>query len=168
MSHIEINRNLISKKVDNFYTSFYSMPENLQNILGRQVISVERPTIQFNAYDMYNKGVKRTGNNKIDFQAISIQFADDDQSLASRSLIEQVKRQNGIDAPSFEDSKFELNVKVFNAEEDNVEEFTLKRCFILTITHSESVMTDSINNTINVVVQFDGVDYKFPELDISL
>src|SRR4030066_245320 len=126
----EKNRSLLNKTVDSFYVSFYGMNSNIANILGRQVRSLERPVINFNNYDIIHKGVKQHGNGTLFFETISIEFVDDENSLANFVLYDQIKRQTGVNSPSFEDSKFQIGVKIYDSRDRVVEEFTLKGCFI--------------------------------------
>lgn len=159
------NRSLLTKTVNDFYVSFFKMPENESNILGRQIKSIERPNLTFQQYQIEYKGVKQYGNGRIDFAPISVTFEDDENSLATRALYYQLYRQSGQKAPSFENSEFEMSVKAYNASQEVVEEFKLKNCFISTINHSENVYSDSTGNIISISVVFDTVEYTFPDYD---
>ena len=159
----EKNRSLLNKTVDSFYVSFYGMSSNVANILGRQVRSFERPTINFNTYDIINKGIKQHGNGTLFFETISVTFIDDENSLANFVLYDQIRHQTGINSPSFEKSKFQISVKVYDSRERVVEEFILKGCFISMMQHGEQIFTDSSANTITAQIQFDNVDYRFPD-----
>jgi hypothetical protein len=158
----EVNRNLHPKTIDKFYVSFFGLPENLSNILGREVQSVARPNIQFNQSEVRHKGVKQTFSTTIDFQPIDIVFFDDSGSLVYRALYEQVKRQTGVEKGA---GQFNLVVKIYDAHGKIVEEFELKNAYILSILHSEQILTDSTNNVITVSFEFNDLDYRFPVLD---
>ncbi|MDH5766881.1 MAG: hypothetical protein OEZ38_12795 [Gammaproteobacteria bacterium] len=162
-----ISRPLANKKVDSFYVSFYGMSENYGNILGRQVQSIERPTLNFNRYEVRNKGLKFESSTRIEYQEISISFFDDNSSLVSRALIEQVKRQTAVNAHSTEDTFFQIGVKCYSVDEDIVEEFELKHCYLGSISNSEMIQTDSSNNIITITVIYNDIDYKFPSLEHS-
>ena len=163
----ELNRSLQNKKVDSFYVTFLRLPvtENTSNILGRQVVSIDRPTINFNISENYTKGVRQSFNNKIEYDPVTIVLDDDENSLVIRSIIEQIKRQNGINSPSFNDSKFDVNVKCFDSLENNVEEFTFLGCFVSNISNSTAIYTDSTDNQITITLTFNTIDYKFPILE---
>ena len=79
----EINRSLSTKTVDKFYVSFYEMDNNVSNILGREVQSVERPTITFNEFEIRNKGIKQMAEARLEYQSITINFFDDSSSISS-------------------------------------------------------------------------------------
>lgn len=159
----EKNRSLLPKTVDSFYVSFYGMPANVANILGRQVKSFERPVINFNSYELNNKNIKQYGNSTLFFETISITFIDDENSLVTHCLYDQLKKQTGVSAPSFEKSKFNINVKCYDSRESVIEQFTLKGCWIAMMQHSELIFSDSTANTITAQIRFDNVDYVFPD-----
>ena len=161
----EQNRSLLNKTVDSFYVSFYGISANASNILGRQVKSIERPVINFNTHDIIIKGIKQHGNGTLFFEPISIVFLDDINSITNFVLYDQLMHQTGKKQPSFEDSKFSVNVKCFDATENVIEEFTLLGCFIQMLQHSEQIFSESTSGTLTVQLQFDNVDYKFPEYD---
>ena len=161
----EINRSLTPKTVDKFYVSFYMMPDNISNILGREVMSVSRPNITFNEFEVRNKGKKIVGNAFIEYQPIDVVFYDDMNSLITRAIYEQIKRQTGVSTPSFSDARFEMKVKLYSPEDKIVEEFTIKDCHINSINHSEQVVNDSTNNMITMSISFNDLDYAFPILD---
>jgi antitoxin component YwqK of YwqJK toxin-antitoxin module len=158
----EVNRSLHPKTIDKFYVSFFGIPENMSNILGREVQSVSRPNITFNEAEIRHKGVKQVYATTIDYQPIDVIFFDDSGSLVSRSLYEQVRRQTGVEQG---EGKFSLVVKIYDANGDVVEEFELKDAHILSINHSEQILTDSTNNIITVSISFNDLDYRYPVLD---
>lgn len=161
----EINRSLNNKKIDSFYVSFFGMDYNDANILGRQVQSFERPVINFNITENRFKGLKYEQTTRIEYQALSIVFYDDDSSLVSRALIEQVKKQSRVNATETEPTSFQIGVKCYNAEEKVVEQFELSHCYIQNITNSELIQTDGTVNLITVTVSFNDVNYSFPILE---
>lgn len=162
----EVTRPLVDKVVDQFYVKFFQLPENISNILGRQVESVERPSLNFNMSENFNKNVKQNLPGKIDFQPITIIFKDDDASLVAAALYKQIERQNGVYAPSFERSKFEIQVEVFSSDDKKVEEILIKKCFISGISHSEHIYSGSEKNRITVTLAFDTACYTYPVLDL--
>lgn len=159
----DINRPLLSKKIDNFYVSFYNLPNNISNILGRQVKSISRPALTINPQTITIKGIKQHKISTLDYSEISISFDDDDKSLVTKALYNQIYRQLGKDVEGFEQSKFNIGVKAFDSENNVLEEFELKTCFITNITHSESIYSSSENNVITITVKYNTVDYKFIE-----
>jgi len=163
----QINRSLLTKTVKDFYVSFFGLPENESNILGRQISSIERPPLTFNIYEITYKGKKQFGNGTIDFQQVTAIFKDDEKSLTNRALYRQMYRQTGIEKPGFDKSKFTIKVKAYDGSNNIVEEFQLINCFIVSVTHSEQLYTDSTDNTISVTFSYDTAEYVFTELDIE-
>jgi hypothetical protein len=161
----QVNRSLLDKTVNSFYVSFFGIPENDANILGRQVTSIERPTVTFNGYDVFQKNKRIRGNSTIYFDDLTISFKDDDESLVTQALYNQVYRQAGRPINSTdelcEDAMFRVNVKVFNSQDKVIEEFTLKDVYVVSVAHSEQIYADAMSNTISVTLAFTDADYRF-------
>lgn len=161
MQQAQINRSLINKTVDNFYAKFFRMENNAANILGRQVKSIERPNFTFRFVEVYHKGRMQSQNGgPIEFQAISIDFADDENSMVTKAIYEQVMRQSTV--TPVEETSFEIKVECFNTQEQNIESFTLKECYIETVQHSQQIYEQSTDNVITVGIRFNNVDYVLP------
>lgn len=153
------NRNLSPKKVHKFYVKFFGMDENNSNLLGRQVKSIERPSLSFAFSENRHKMHVRNDVAEIEFETISIDFNDDINSLTTKALYEQIRKQ------SYEkvvDYLFEIKVDVYSTDADIAESFTLKHCYIQNITHSQQIYADNeTNNTITATIGFETVDYTF-------
>lgn len=152
------NRNLAPKKVNKFYVKFFGMTENDSNLLGRQVTSLERPTITFNVSENRNKMQKRNDVSEIEFDPITIEFNDDLNSLTNKALYNQILKQS-TDNPN--DYLFEIKVEVFSEGSNIAEHFVIKNCFIQSLTHSQNIYSNSENNTITATIGFGTVEYIF-------
>jgi len=161
----EINRPLSDKTVDKFYVSFYEMDNNVSNVLGREVQSIERPTITFNEFEIRHKGIKNLNEARLEYQSITINFFDDSSSLVNKALYEQVRRQTGKSTVSHDNTQFSVGVKVYTTDDRVAEEFKLIDCHIVSITHSEQIYADSTNNIISMTISFNDLCYYFPEID---
>lgn len=166
----QINRSLEPKRVDQFYVTFLDIPENVSNILGRQVKSIQRPALSLKQSELMHKGKPRHDHAFIEFAETSITFWDDDQSLVIRSIYEQLYRQLGNGdysrEESFHNARFRVKTKVFSASGDVVEEFTMMKCFIASVQHSENIYNDSEQtNEITIDVRYDDVQYEFTHDD---
>lgn len=162
----DINRSLLEKSIADFYATFLNIENNRANILGRQVYSIERPTLSFNTFTTKFKQANMNNSTTIVFQPFNVVFRDDDQNITNSILTEQVYRQAGVVAPAranktFEKAKFDVAVAVYNSQKLAIENFTIKGCFITGITHSESIYSNSTPNRITVTLQCDTVDYDF-------
>lgn len=160
----QINRSLHTKTSEKFYVSFYGLPENISNILGREVQMTMRPALTFNESDLFNKGKKWTTESRIEYAPIDLTFIDDMESIINYALYSQIKRQTGVTAVP--DYTFEMMIKVYSANEEVVETILLKHCRIQTINHSEQIYADSTNNITTVTVAFNELDYSFPILEV--
>jgi len=162
-STCEITRPLLAKTVEKFYVSFFDMSENISNILGREVMSLERPNLTFNEFSIHNKGKRWTNGARIEYQPLTIIFFDDDKSLVNNALTEQLRKQSyELDSDNF---KFSISTKIFTYNSNVAEKFTLNDCHIQAITQTESTYLDSTISTISVTITYNKLCYEFPKLD---
>lgn len=157
----QVNRPLLDKTVDTFYVSFYRMDNNAANILGRQVKNIGRPNLTFNYIETRNKGTQRFDSSRIEFAPVSIVFADDSSSLTTKALYQQLYIQNNI--IQSDDKMFEIKVEAFDGQDNVIESFVLRDCFIETLSHSQQMVDTTTKNEITVDVRFSNVDYNFPD-----
>ena len=160
----QFNRNLSSKKVDNFYVSFLDFPENYENILGREVKSIDRPTISFNNSEIAHKGVMSYKNTRIVFDAISVTFFDDSRGLINNLIYRQILRQsmNGEN-----NHRFNVRIEVYSEEDKLVEFYELKGCFFKSVSHSQQIYDSSTNNEITVDIQYETITFDNDDLAIN-
>jgi hypothetical protein len=176
----QINRSLKTKQVDNFYVSFYNFPGNISNLLGRQVSQLERPSVTFRTFTTEYKGTTLINNAQFAPQPVTITFFDDDASLTTQLLYEQIFRQTGKTTPdlqeknfnsaqlmtrTFDKSKFTIGVKVYGSEDKLVEQYAMLGCFIVGITHSQHIMKSTDYNMVTCSISFD--DLEFYNIDAS-
>lgn len=155
-----VTRPINPKRVDQFYVEYLGLPENYGNILGRQTLSIERPTITFAVFDVMYKGNPNHQTANAGFESIQVIFEDDDQSLVTYALYRQLYRQNHNNPPIGEDSKFRIHVQAYDAQQSVVEDYTMLGCIITGLTHSEQVYSSSERNQITVTLNIDDCDYK--------
>lgn len=163
----EINRSLEPKRVDQFYVTFLELDDNHSNILGRQLKSIDRPNMTLQTSEQYNKGVPIYHHGRIEFNEISLIFIDDDSSLVNKIIYNQlVCNQMGKgNTQGFTAARFSLKIKCFNAAGKIVEEWKLKNCFFMNISHSQQVYADAETpNEITAQIRYDDIEYNFPEL----
>lgn len=154
------NRSLVDKKVHHFDVSFYRMDENLSNILGRQVLDLNRPTITANMTSLYQKGRQLYDPTTIIISPIDVTLADDENSLTTKAVYTFLKKQ--VRSGSVATASFDMNVKLYSFTDKIVEEFTLLQCFIESISHTQQTFgdTDDTNKIIVTIHPMD-VDYTF-------
>lgn len=165
-----LNLNNKTKRSDNFIVEFLGLPENVSNILGRQVKNIVRPTISFNPAETRFRGARYQDKGSVEFQPTTISFFDDEGAITSTLLYAQVFRQlnkfkdiNGLppDANFKErEYKFSVRVKLYDSQEEIVEEYVLKNCFVTEISHFDPEMTDDTETVLNVTIAFDNVGIK--------
>jgi len=162
----ELTRSLQPKTIDNFYVEFLNFENNYKNILGRQVTSLERPTMTFNAFTTRIKQAQISNSAQITFTPFNVTFRDDDQNITMKVLTEQLYRQNGVVGPlrnmkTFDKAKFNMMVKVYNSTKEPVETFTIVGCYIVALSNSQSIYASATQNIITCQVQCDTIDFGY-------
>lgn len=153
-----------NRRIDSFRTEFIGLPENIANILGRQVKSFTRPTFDILTVDQMHRGNIYKDKQKLTFTPASIAFYDDEASITSMFLYMQLFRQQnkhtdlygrfGIDR----DYRFNIKLETFNAAGHVTEGFILHDCFIQNINHSDPVIAQAEDCEIMISVECDNID----------
>ena len=163
-----------NKRNDSILVTFFGLPENMANILGRQVKSVTRPTFEVQTYDTRFRGNTYKDKENITMTPISVAFYDDENSITTNILYMQLFRQLnkypdkfGIEGKD-RNYRFDMKVELFNAEREVTDAFIVKSCFIQSINHSDPDMADSADTEIVVMIEFDNVDIKVIDEFLSL
>jgi hypothetical protein len=161
-----------NKRVDQFYVTFYNIPENISNILGAQVQSIGRPEIEFEYSKLRGRNYHQNIKHYVNFNPISVIFFDDENSVVSMFLYAQIMRQLGKHKDVFgnvtEDGNynerkftFDIGLEIKNPKGVTVEEYILRDCFIQTLEHSQPVVTsDDEENEITAMLNYSNVDIK--------
>jgi len=163
-----------SKRNDRFYVTFLDIPENISNILGRQVTVITRPDISFSSFKTAHRRNTYSDIGKIELQPINITFKDDEQSITSMFLYAQVMRQLHANADILGrvgksmNRKFGIRVDFMDAMDSITESYILGGCFITNIAHSEPTTGDDDNADISTTIEFDALDVKVFDQYISL
>ena len=160
-----VNLSLHDRKVDSFYATFLGMPENVSEILSRQLLDITRPDIEFEFSEINHRGNRYKDKAAVRFDAITLRFADDENSITSHSLYGQIFRQlnkspdifGQMDAGIDREIKFGIKLELFNSTDKVVEAYQFDKCFISSLKHSDGSITDSSDSTIDVTVQYDNI-----------
>lgn len=173
-----LNRSSTSKRQDNFLVSFFNMSENVGNYLGRQVLTISRPSITIEESKTRRKGNEYSNPSQLRFDPINIVFSDDENSLTSMLLYAQVMRQREKYVGEVDDIfkefdnetrfKFGVFIQLFNSTGDVTESYILKDCFINKLDHSENMMSGDDLNQITITISYDNIDVKVFDKFISL
>lgn len=173
-----LNRSSTSKRQDNFLVSFFNMSENVGNYLGRQVLTISRPSITIEESKTRRKGNEYVNPSQLRFDPIQVVFSDDENSLTSMLLYAQIMRQREKYAGEVDDVfndtdtekrfKFGIFIQLFNSTGDVTESYVLKDCFINKLDHSESMMSGNELNQITINVSYDNIDVKVFDKFLSL
>lgn len=154
------------KRIDNFYVTFLSIPENITNVLGRQVQSITRPNISFDRFETKFRRNTYQNSGQVRFDPISVVFKDDEESVTSMFLYAQVFRQLNKHVDVFgqndagKERKFTFGMKVqfLNSLSEVVEEYIMNDCFIEEINHTDPLISEDTENEITVSIAYDNID----------
>lgn len=159
-----------SKTSDKFYVKFPGLPENFSNILGRQVRTFNRPNITFEETEVRKRGFQYKEKGAVRFNPITVIFWDDEGSLVSSILYAQTMRQLNryVDcfgrepdsAPDDRDFRFDVQIDLLTANDEVIESFILRKCFITEISHDPLQIDDDGEITISVNFAYDNISCK--------
>lgn len=159
-----VNSNNKNRKVDNFYTSFFGIPENISNVLGKQVKSISRPTFEIMTSNRRHRSRTHKNPTNVTMTPVTIAFHDDEEAITSMFLYAQLFRQIGKHVDKFGETgtsgnyKFDIKVECFNANNKVTEGFIIRDCFIQNISHSDPILASEEDCEINVTIEFDDID----------
>ena len=159
-----INMNEKSRRVDNFYVTFYGLPENIANILGRQVKSITRPSVTYNTDTNRFRGATYKNLQNPTFDPVTVVFYDDENSVVGTVLYMQIFRQQNKYTDKFgelgidRDYRFDVKIEQYNASNHLTETYILKDCFVQSIDHSDPNIVDQQESEIIISLEYDNVD----------
>lgn len=155
-----------NRRNDNFYVKFFGLPENISNVLGKQVKNLTRPNIDVQTGQISRRSATFKDHQKISLTPVVISFFDDEDSIVSTFMYVQLFRQMNKYPDKFgtmdlgREYKFDVLVQLMNASGEITEEFTLRECFIQNINHSDPNISDDTDTEISITLEYDNVDYK--------
>lgn len=160
-----VNLSLHDRKSDNFYLTFLGLPENIANVLSRQVLDSTRPDISFEFSQVNHRGNVYKDKSFLRFEPLNLTFADDENSIVSHILFGQIFRQlnkhpdifgnidNGVDR----EFRFGMRLDLLNSTDTIVEAYQFDKCFISSLNHSDPSIKNSEDSTIQAVVQYENM-----------
>ncbi|WGH49809.1 hypothetical protein [Alishewanella phage vB_AspM_Slickus01] len=164
-----------SKRMDRFYVTFFGLPENISNVVGRQVTTITRPEVGFDTLRTTHRRNTYVDVGKVTLQPINITFKDDEESITSMFLYAQIMRQLNQFSDIFGDTnneeqlrKFGIKVEFMNANDKITESYHLKDCIITAISHSDPTTGDDDDTDMNVTIEYDNLDVKIFDTFMTL
>lgn len=152
---------------EKFYVEFFGVQENVSNVLGRQVKSIEIPEISFETIQLNKGRNKFQDKGKTEHSDISIEFKDDEDSITDMVIAVQLLRQlNNAQFPTEDEReyKFGIRVRKFASDRSETLGFEFNECFITDVTHSRLSYSETKDpSTITVRIAFDGFQFLIPE-----
>lgn len=164
-NHLNILNNK-NRLIDNFYAEFFRMPAPTGNMLGRQLRSLTRPTISFTVDTQRQKGFTYKNKGDVNISGVTLVFHDDEESITSTLLyiqmMKQLNKYDGVfgDDIKLRDYKFDVRVRMYNANKDVTETFTMKNCFITEVNYPENAYENDTESYITVSIEFDNLDIE--------
>lgn len=162
-----INRANTAKKQDRFYVSFFGVDGNINNLLGKYVKSITRPSFQIEETPTTRKGNTYYDPGRPNFSPVTITFMDDDESLCSMILFALFMRQRSNYNPPMQnliendnDFKFGVQAKLFNSKNQEAESFILKGCTITGIEPTQQMYSGQEPGEIILTLVYDNIEMK--------
>ena len=165
----EINRNNKNRRADQFYVIFYGIPENISNLFGKQIKSIDRPSINFGTADISRRSNRYTDMQEVRFDTINAVMYEDEDGLTSEALFTQIYRQINRGRDIFgrwqkeDDQKFrfDIGINLYNSNEEITESYILNNCFISTIEFDQLDVSDDEKETeIRLGISFNNINYS--------
>lgn len=151
---------------DMFNVEFYGIPENVANIMGKQVRSTDRLNIQFDSTKVRgNRGKMRSHKDQTNFDPLNMSFFEDENGVVEAFIMSHVFRQNNrmTDLLDREDDpdriyKFDVKINMFNTAGKVTSGLIYKNCFFTSITLPMMSYDDDSRCIISVMIDYDDVD----------
>lgn len=172
----EINRNNMEAKQDNFYVAFFGLPENIGNLLGRQVKEISRPELTFNTVNTRHRGATYVDGANLTYSPMSVTFADDENSLTVMYLYAQLMRQrkayeyelDDMFGSEYMDMRFGIKVQMFNSLDQPTEGYVMNGCILTSVRHSDKMYSSDQSNTITATFECDNIQLSIIDKLIEL
>lgn len=169
-----IHFNNKNRRNDAFYVTFLGVPENISNVLGKQVKNLTRPNIDVQTGQLSRRSATFKDHQRISLTPVVITFFDDENSITSTFMYVQMFRQMNRYPDKMgtmdlgRDYKFDIRVQLHNSKDQVTEEFIMRGCFIQNINHSDPNVSDDSETEISVTFEYDNVDYKLFDEWVSI
>ena len=162
----EVTLNNKNKRSDNFYLTFYNIPESMGNILGRQAKNITRPGLNFEPFEQHRRGFTYKDKGKVAFDNVTMMFFDDEDNFTSNIIYAQVMRQlnrhtdvfGSYDAVDDREYRFDVKAEFYNSTGLVTESYTFKRCFISSVQHEDHNLDSDEEKSITVILEYDNLE----------
>ncbi len=169
-----LNGNQTNRRIDNFHVTFFGIPENVSNIMGRQVKSLTRPTIDVQTAQRRHRSHTFKDTANMILAPVTLSFFDDEESITSMFLYAQLFRQLNKHSDKYgkwgidRQYKFDVKVECFNSRNKVTEAFIMRDCFIQNIDHSDPVYSNSDECEISITLEYNDLDVMVFDEYISM
>ena len=152
---ILLNQNLETKMTNRFYVKFLGIDSNYGNFLAAHLVSIDRPIINFDVTETFEKMRRSQHVANVRFNPIGLMFKDDVGSLVFNLLYDIAKKQNAHTMP-----EFDIVIDTLDSEYKLVDSMTLQRSFFQTIGKTPLAYNDSTESLIDVTINFESVCFN--------
>lgn len=155
-----------SRRGDLFKVSFLGVPENIANILGKEVKSVDRLNFQVDSTKMRRNGGKVLSHkDQTTFDPVNVVFNEDENGVIESFILTQVFRQNNrisdqLDRIDHIDRiyKFDVMVETLNQAGAVTGGVTFKDCFFTSVSMQNLSYDDDGPCVITCAFDYNDVD----------
>ena len=150
-----LNQNLEGKIANKFYTKFLGIDGNFSNFLAAHLISIDRPIVNFDTTELFEKGRRNRHHTNLRFNPVGLLFKDDVGGLTYDLLRDMAAKQNRHDL-----DHFEIEIQILNNEYKIVDTYVMQRCFIQTLGKNPMAFVDSTESLIDLTIAFESICFR--------
>lgn len=168
LNHVErvVHSSNVARLADMFNVEFYGIPENVANILGKNVRGVDRLNVQYDSTKIRGRGgMPSSHKDQVNFDPVNITFHEDEDGVVEGFILSHVFRQNNrmtdlhdrdIDLDRV--YKFDMKVDMYNSSGKVTSSVTYKNCFFTSVAMPSVSYDDDSRCIISCVIDYDDVD----------
>ena len=148
-----VNKSVIPKANNDFYVYFIGLEGNNKNILSGFTKACSRPSLSFRTYKEAHLKKQINQFGVIEYDPITIQLIDDENSLVKEVIYRQIIKQAHFD------TRFNIVIEVYNTRDEKTEEYVLRDCFFSKLSYETAMMDNADNQDIvmTLFVQYDSL-----------
>jgi len=163
-----LNRSMNVMKEGDFYVSFLNLPNNLSNVLGRQVISVDPPSLSVQVVEKPSRQ-KTTypSQGRFDVGDLTIEFRPDSFGIVMDVLFRQFLYQNGMidieDDKSAIGKTFDVQLEFLTPTNVQNQIITYRKCFLNDIAMPSLTTGGNQETSMSVTFSVENIDIDLKE-----
>lgn len=153
--YTQLNQNLDTKLTKNFYIEFRNINSNIGNFLAANIISVDRPIMTFDTFDIFDKGKRNRYSAIVRFSPLAITLQDDLHGHVLNLLYQLAENQNNH---VMED--FEIVIKNFDNNQIVSDVTVCQRCQFSSVGTTPLNYSDTTSRIVDCLIEFESISFN--------